>query len=302
MKKESVGIIVLNWNRSQDTLRCLKSLSVLLSGNVNHVVYVVDNGSTECYPQIYLETFPEIKLIVNEVNHGFAEGNNIGIRHAFADGCDHILLLNNDTIVPPNLVDTLYDSLIASDKTGIVTPKIKFLTKPELIQFAGGEVKLSQGKAVHYGYNNVDNGAYDHVKEVSFSTGACVLLNGKMLKQIGFLNKEYFLYHEDTELSVRASKSGYRQIYNGNVEILHDESPSSGGYMNPTSFYYSTRNSFYLVKEHGECKEKILFFLYIVFYYTWGVTAYSVLKRKPAILKSFCRAVYHFLTGKRGKV
>ncbi|MGD1995023.1 MAG: glycosyltransferase, partial [Anaerolineae bacterium] len=97
-----VTFSILNWNQRDLTLDCLASLEAL--DYPNYEVVVVDNGSREDEAAVIRSRFPEVTVVENERNVGFAEGNNIAIRQAMADGADYVLLLNNDTTVDPQML------------------------------------------------------------------------------------------------------------------------------------------------------------------------------------------------------
>jgi len=99
-----VAIIILNWNGLQDTIECLQSLRASTYRNVR--IWVLDNGSRED-PSLALANFPEITLLRSAENLGFAGGNNYAAEIALAEQPDYILLLNNDTIVPPEMISEL---------------------------------------------------------------------------------------------------------------------------------------------------------------------------------------------------
>ena len=92
-----ITIIILNWNGKNNTLECLKSISKITYQNFKTLI--VDNGSTDNSIFQIKNTCPNIKIIENKENLGFAKGNNIGIKHAIENNSQYILLLNNDTIV-----------------------------------------------------------------------------------------------------------------------------------------------------------------------------------------------------------
>ena len=100
-----VGIIILNWNGKADTVECLHSLRKI--DYPNYQVIVVDNGSTDDSVQTFRDQFPEIIVLPQTENLGFAEGSNCGIEYALAAGCDYVLLLNNDTVVAPDFLTEL---------------------------------------------------------------------------------------------------------------------------------------------------------------------------------------------------
>ena len=99
----SVAVIVLNWNGTDDTLECLSSLARL--DYPRYEIIVVDNGSQPSPRDTdYAASFPMFTYIETGVNLGYAGGNNVGIRHALAAGHDYVFVLNNDTIVEPDVL------------------------------------------------------------------------------------------------------------------------------------------------------------------------------------------------------
>src|SRR2546429_9611321 len=100
-----VYVVLLNWNGLTDTLECLASLRKQDYPSVKTVV--VENGSANAEASIIEREYPEVKVLRQAKNQGFCEGNNIGIRQALADGANYVLILNNDTIAPPQLISEL---------------------------------------------------------------------------------------------------------------------------------------------------------------------------------------------------
>ncbi|UCG53005.1 MAG: glycosyltransferase family 2 protein, partial [Candidatus Latescibacterota bacterium] len=120
-----VVVIVLTWNGKSLTLDCLESLDGLKYGNIE--VVVVDNASTDGTATTIEEQYGNrVTTLVNETNLGFSGGNNVGIRYALERGADYILLLNNDTLVDPGLVDHLVDVISKTPEIGVVGPKIYY--------------------------------------------------------------------------------------------------------------------------------------------------------------------------------
>src|SRR5262245_34308321 len=105
MADPRIAIVVLTWNRVEDTLECLASLDGLDDPNFQTIV--VDNGSTDRSVEVVRERYPQVVVVENHKNLGFAEGNNVGIRHALANGAEYMLLLNNDAVVDSALLREL---------------------------------------------------------------------------------------------------------------------------------------------------------------------------------------------------
>ena len=103
MNPPSISIVVLNWNGRDDTLACLESVERISYPNFR--VIVVDNGSADNSVAAIRAAFPKVELIETHANLGFSGGNNVGIKRALEHGADYVLLLNNDTVVDPGLLD-----------------------------------------------------------------------------------------------------------------------------------------------------------------------------------------------------
>jgi GT2 family glycosyltransferase len=132
MDKPKVFVVILNWNLKDDTIVCVSS--VLASSCKRLRVVVVDNGSQDGSALALVDRFGEaIDLIVNEENLGFAKGINVGIQHALAQGADWVLLLNNDTIIAPDMIERLMNMAGRRPDAGILAPVIFYYDQPERV-------------------------------------------------------------------------------------------------------------------------------------------------------------------------
>ncbi|HJX59028.1 hypothetical protein A2V61_04350 [Candidatus Woesebacteria bacterium RBG_19FT_COMBO_47_8] len=250
-----VTIVVLNWNRKDDMIECLKSLSRIATVGYELSIIVVDNassdGSIEALNKITNIPFMVVK---NSENLGFAEGNNVGIKEALATGANYVLILNNDTLVDRSLVVELIKSARANKDAGIFVPKIYFAPGFEfhkdrypkyvlgkVIWSAGGNIDWGNLYATNNGVDDVDRGQYDEEKETDFATGACMFVKKRVFEKVGLFNPKYFAYLEDVELSERAKRAGIKIVYTPRTQIWHKVSQSSkvGGDLND---YFITRN------------------------------------------------------------
>jgi GT2 family glycosyltransferase len=224
---QKVGILVLNWNGLADTRDCLESLFKL--HGPTPVLYVVDNGSTDqSVTALHREFGERMILIANPRNMLYAGGNNVGILRALQDGCSHLLLLNNDTLVDPNMLSGL---LAASDERGdgLYCPKIYYADRPDTFWYAGGLLKLHRGRSAHRGIREVDRGQYDRTEATDWATGCALFGTRKVFQTVGLLDEDFALYNEDLDYCLRAKAAGFPIVYVPTAKLWHKVSASVGG-------------------------------------------------------------------------
>jgi hypothetical protein len=236
----TVTIVVLNWNNLPDTIECLESLRAVTYPALR--LLVVDNGSTDGSEAALRARFPGLDVLQTGENLGFAGGNNAGIRRAFSDGTDHVLLLNNDTAVDPGFVTALVEAARANPRAGLLSSKILFFDRPDVIWFAGASFHPRLGWGRHRGHGQRDVGQFDLVEETDRATGCSVLATRAFCEQVGLLRDEYFCYAEDLEWSLRARALGFQVLYVPESRVWHKVSRSTGGALSTAAVRYQTRN------------------------------------------------------------
>ena len=236
----TVTIVVLNWNNLPDTIECLESLRAVTYPALR--LLVVDNGSTDGSEAALRARFPGLDVLQTGENLGFAGGNNAGIRRAFSDGTDHVLLLNNDTAVDPGFVTALVEAARANPRAGLLSSKILFFDRPDVIWFAGASFHPRLGWGRHRGHGQRDVGQFDLVEETDRATGCSVLATRAFCEQVGLLRDEYFCYAEDLEWSLRARALGFQVLYVPESRVWHKVSRSTGGARSTAAVRYQTRN------------------------------------------------------------
>jgi len=223
-----IGIIILNWNGWNDTLNCIASLDSVDYPKNQISIYIVDNGSTDESVN-HLRQLPGITLLELPSNIGFAAGVNFGIDHALCNGCEYVLLLNNDTIVFPDFLRQLLQIFETSATAGLVSPKIHYQDRPDRLFFAGGKFRKPRIIGELIGMGEIDEGQYDQARVVDFAVGTCLLLSRTAIEQIGYLDKRFFAYYEDIDYSIRATQAGFSVWYQPASVILHRVSHSTEG-------------------------------------------------------------------------
>lgn len=206
-----VYTVILNWNGAPDTVACLDSIARQTSTNLR--VVVVDNGSTDDSVARIREWArehngsPMVEVIEAGENLGFAAGSNLGIRHALDAGAEMILLLNNDTVLAPDVVEALTRFLHDHPEFGAATGQIRYADRPAIWNCGGDLTWLGSRKYV-YGEQSLDAVPKSGWRQITFITGCAVLMRSSTLRRHGLYTERFFFGEEDYELSLRLKRAG----------------------------------------------------------------------------------------------
>lgn len=236
-----VVIIVLNWNGFEDTAECIASLKK--QSYPNYKILVVDNGSTDGSEELLKEKFPELTVIQTGKNSGYAGGMNAGMRHVLASRCDHIILLNNDTIVAPDFAAELVKAATDEKTAGILCSKVYFYDHPETLWYAGASFNTMLGWGRHRGFNQPDNGSFDTLEETQRACGCAMMVTRELCERTGLLDDEFFCYFEDVDWGLRAARDGFKVLYVPASKVWHKGFKSTGGLGTSIALYYNIRNT-----------------------------------------------------------
>ena len=257
-----VYIIVLNWNGWQDTIECIESCLKLTYPRYR--ILIVDNGSTDDSEFKLRQRFSGIDILQAGKNLGFAGGNNVGIRHALEQGAEYIWMLNNDTVVEPDSLSELVKVAEIDERTGIVGSKIYYYNEPQKIWFAGGIWDKNRSFTRHRGGNEIDTGQYDDISTVGFISGCSLLAKSSMIKNIGMMKEDYFLYWEDVDWNATAAEQGWKILFAPRSRIRHKVSSSIND-KSPLQSYYFMRSGLLFFQRHAPLRS-IPFFLRLMLY------------------------------------
>ncbi|PRX57576.1 glycosyltransferase family 2 protein [Flagellimonas meridianipacifica] len=281
-----VSIITINYNESDVTLDLLKSARNLTYPN--YEIIVVDNASPNDNPDIIKEMYPEIRLIKSPENLGFAGGNNLGVKEAKGE---YLLFINNDTIVPPDFIQPLVETLQSDEKIGMVSPKIKFHWDPTLIQYAGyTPMNKWTIRNNSIGYHEKDNGDFDEPKETQSIHGAAMMVPKKVVDEVGMMTEIYFLYYEEHDWAEMIKRAGYKIYYQPKTHILHKESVSTGKF-SPLKTYYISRNRILFARRNFKPLSLGVSLLFQCLVSIPKNTLQFLVKREFAHLRAFWRAI-----------
>lgn len=225
MISPKVSIIILNFNGWEDTIECLKSVDTFDYPNFN--VILIDNGSMNdsCDQLIpwmsdHLDSFTSIEIgskkeivfnqtgfnhkdyffVKSDFNHGFAIGNNIGIKFSEKLGSDLVYLLNNDTVSNPDSLSKLVECISENESYKAITPQIRLFDPNDRIWNCGGEIHHFATRKYDYANQHISKVPQEGIKEISLITGCAILFD---YKSTGYLSERYFFGEEDFEMSLR---------------------------------------------------------------------------------------------------
>ncbi|QSW21431.1 glycosyltransferase family 2 protein [Clostridium gasigenes] len=290
-----LGIILVNYNGKEYNEKCIQS--ILKSTYKNFIIIVVDNDSKDgSYEELENKFENEVILIKSQDNLGFSVANNIGIKKGIELGCSYFMLLNNDTVISETLIEEMFK--VAKNKV-IVSPKIYYCDEPKKIWSAGSGVNWKKGLPYQLGIDQMDDGNYDNLQLVPCATGCCLLFNKQLIKDIGYLSDEYFLYYEDTDYTVKAVKYGYDIIYQPKAVLWHKVSASIGGEESENYIYYNTRNRL-LFNDRFNNENKTYYMTY--FYLTRLLKCIKwILKGRKYLVKATIEGIKDYKDGVVGK-
>jgi len=247
--KAPVAAVVVNWNGRELLADCLGSLAGSDYDELSTIV--VDNASTDGSRQMVRERFPNVTLVENQRNEGYAAGVNAGLEAAGTAGAQFALLLNNDLTVAPDAVSALVEAAAEHPGAAFVGPMIYYHDRPDVIWSFGGSVNWWTGDIHHIALRERDVGQYRDVIGCDYVTGCAVLVSLEAIEDVGPMDTGYFMYNEDTDWCVRASRLGFSVIATPRARIWHKVSMSSGGGLTQFKIYHRFRSTLRFFGRHA---------------------------------------------------
>lgn len=244
----SVGIVTVTYGSGAVLDGFLASLD--RQTWTSFLVFAIDNASSDnTVARLRLWPDGRLRLLENTVNRGVAAANNQGIRAALEEGCEYVLLLNNDTEFGPDLIANLVVHLRAVGGR-IAIPKMFFFDRPNTIWCAGGVFQRWQAMGVrHYGEGCVDSDRFNLSRAVTYAPTCCMLIHRSVFDDLGFMDEKYFVYYDDTDFCLRAGQRGVPIWFCPQAKLWHKVSSLTGA-LSPFMLRYCTRNKIYFIRKH----------------------------------------------------
>lgn len=292
---EKLAIVILNWNGKQMLQAYLPK--VLACSRDEAVVYVADNASTDDSLAMLNEKFPEVRQIVLDKNWGFADGYNKALARVDAE---YYVLLNSDVEVTPGWLTPLVSFMDAHPEVGACQPKLLSVADKSKFEYAGA----CGGFLDRYGYPycrgrvfdtvEQDNGQYDDIHEVLWTTGACMMVRSKDYWAVNGLDGRFFAHNEEIDMCWRMRMMGRQLFCIPQSKVYH----VGGGTLpkgNPMKTYLNFRNN--LTMLYKNLPEKELRYVMRVRWFLDYVAAWQtlILNRNVGDFKAIYRARHDFM-------
>ncbi|WP_461790871.1 glycosyltransferase family 2 protein [Pedobacter sp.] len=246
----SVAVVILNWNGQKLLEQFLPS--VVQTDYDNLKIIVADNASTDDSVAFIKKQYPQLGIIVNDQNYGFAEGYNKALQQVNAD---YFVLLNSDVEVPSNWISPVIKLMESDSKVAVAQPKIKLYANKNSFEHAGA----AGGFIDSFGYTfcrgrlfdalEEDNGQYDSDIEVFWASGAAFFIKASIWKEVGGLDADLFAHMEEIDLCWRLKNLGYKVLCCTKTEVYH----VGGGTLNvgsPFKTYLNFRNNLIIMQKN----------------------------------------------------
>lgn len=245
----NIAIVILNWNGQALLERFLPGV---LANSAAADIYVADNGSTDDSISFVKENFPEVKIVMNSENWGFAEGYNKALQKIDAD---ILCLLNSDVEVTPNWLSPVIEVFQSNKEIAIIQPKILDLLKRDHFEYAGAAGGFLDQLGYPFCRGRIfqslekDEGQYNKNTEIFWATGACMFIRKTVFDSLGGFDEDYFAHQEEVDLCWRAHNKGHKVYYVAASAVYH-LGGSTLSNMNPKKTYLNFRNSLFSITKN----------------------------------------------------
>jgi len=241
-----VSIIIVNWNGREHLEDCFTSLNKQTYTPLELIL--IDNASVDGSVEYVKDCFPMVTVFVNPKNIGFGSAVNRGVEQAKGE---YVLFLNNDLYLDEGCVEKMVD-MIEDEKIGAVIPKILYFQERNRINSFGNLINYLGLACPKY----IDEEDRPQMQVEETACGGILLVKREIFKQVGGFDRDFFMYHEDHDLSWRIRLLGKKLMVNPEAVMYHKYHFSK----NPKKFYYSEKNRLQLLLKNYQAKTLLLIF------------------------------------------
>ncbi|MHA1855125.1 MAG: glycosyltransferase family 2 protein [Promethearchaeota archaeon] len=278
---KTLSIIIVSYNTRELLINCIRSI-YQNTKKLDFEIIVIDNHSNDGSQKAIRKYFENVILISNSKNRGFARANNQGIEISKGK---YVLLLNSDTLVINNALKKLVNFLERNSDAGIVGPKV--LNEDRSIQTSFGKFptiksEMARSLLLESRIQQKNFSSDKRLKEkipfeVDWVSGCCLLIRRKVYDQIGGMDEKFFLFNEEVDWCLRASKQGWKTYYHPDAKIIHFGSRSVvKNYYAFIASRYESRLIF--VQKHFNMQRQLLFRIVVIMALTIRIILTPVFK------------------------
>jgi len=256
-----LSVIIVNWNTKDLLCQCIDSLSQALQ-KIDAEVFVVDNGSTDGSVEVVREKFPNVGLIENSVNVGFAKASNQAIS---GSGGHYWLLLNPDTQVKEDSIERMISFMNAHPKAGVTGAQLLNADgsrQNSIANFPSLATELFNKSLLRWLFPEKFPGKernYPGPVEVDSVIGACMLVRRVAAEEVGLLDEKFFLFLEETDWCYRMKKAGWKVYHIPQAEVVHFQGKSADAKKERARIEYYRSRYHYFRKHKGRLQVMVLF-------------------------------------------
>ncbi len=294
-----VFLLILNWNKPLDTIECIDSCLKL--DYDNYEILLVDNHSEDDSVAQLKNRYPKIHLVVNSENLGYAGGNDVGLQYALKQNADFILILNNDTVLDPQMLSLLVQAAKDHPKAGLLAPKVLYYDDPSLINSLGTSMDWFRMRPYLGECHRKDTGNYDPILHKDILVGCALLVPKKTIERIGIIDEKFFLFHEEADWCFRSLRAGFENLVVPKAVIYHKASKTMREFSS-TTHYYSTRNFLYMARRNASFLNHIKMYFGLLYYVLKHIPMFfskDMAKRKLA--QAFFGGLQDYYSNRMGK-
>ena len=244
-----IKVLILNWNGKDLLKPCLDS--VMAIDYPSFSVLLVDNGSSDGSLDMVQKNYSKVEILALDQNYGFAGGYNRCFTQLKDNHSEFIMLLNNDTEVDTDILNSFNDAREKFGDKHIFGGKIYYHKNPDTIWYAGGKINLKRGFISHIGLRKLDSNKWSVPIETDYVTGCCLFTSIEVINRLNGFDDQFNMYGEDVDLCLRAKEAGINCYYYPKAKLWHHVSASLGGAFSIRKLFRKYRSLFKLYFKHN---------------------------------------------------
>ena len=238
-----VSIIIVNWNTKKLLLDCIRSIHETVK-NISFEIWLIDNASSDGSVEAVKQNYPDVKILQNTKNLGFAAANNIALERMCGQ---YALLLNTDTILTNGAVEDLFDFMEKNQDAGMACGQLlnqdgskqnSIANFPGMLSLLGNESLLQILFPKKFPGKRRE---YKKPVEVDSCIGACLMVRKKAMDEVGLLDKRYFFFFEETDWAYRMKQAGWKIYFVPSARIFHIQGQTVGHKASSRIMFYRSR-------------------------------------------------------------